>query len=335
MVLTVAAPVSAQTIGTPQVTVLPDNSVVITYAAPSTPPAGTFLAVTYNGVPLSIPIGTSTSLQSAGPIPAGLYTVQVVWGPGVASEVVTFSITGGGGLIPATPVMHPAVVTGTTVFLSWDPVAGAVGYELEAIVLPGGQRFFFPVSATSVTIPGVPPGNYAVRVRAGNSAGFSGFSNQVLAAVATSFRLRDLEVSLTWNTESDIDLHVIEPNGNHIWWKNRNGATVVLESDDTNGFGPETASIALGGAASGIYQVFIVHYRGGASTVSNVTMTIGVGTANPVTRVVTRATESANPTTGINVALIDVRSGVISEFSGTRPTSNAYERLPVAKAPER
>ena len=328
-VLTAAGSASAQTIGAPQVTVLPDNSVVLTYAAPTTPPAGTVLAVTYNGAQLpSIPIGTATTLSSNGPVPAGVYTVQVVWSASVQSPLTTF-IVGGGGVIPPPPVMHPPVVTGNSVFLSWDPVANATVYEVEAFIFATGQRVSAPVATSTISLAGVPAGNYAVRVRAGNAAGFGGFSSQVLVAVATTFRLRDLEISLTWNTESDIDLHVIEPNGTHVWWKNRTGSTVVMNADDTNGFGPEVASIDIGGAAPGIYQIFIVHYRGAAPTVSNVAITIGVGTSNPITRVITRTTEGSNATTGINAALVDVRSGVISEFTGTRQTSasDAYDLL--------
>lgn len=320
-VLAVAGSASGQTIGAPQVTVLPDNSVVLTYAAPSTPPAGTVLAVTFNGSQLpNIPIGTATTLSSNGPIAPGVYTVQVVWSASVQSPVTTF-IVQGGGVIPPPPVMQPPVVTGNSVFLSWDAVPNATLYELEVMIFPSGQRISVPIATNSVGIPGVPAGNYAVRVRAGTSAGVTGFSNQVLVAVATTFRLRDLEISLTWNTESDIDLHIIEPSGAHVWWKNRTGTTVTMTADDTNGFGPELASIDIGGAAAGIYQVFIVHYRGDAPTVSNVAITIGVGTANPITKVITRTTEGSNATTGLNAALIDVKSGVISEFSGTRPTS--------------
>ena len=319
--LTVAANASGQTLGAPQVTVLPDNSVILTYSPPAPPPPDTVLVVTYNGAPVgNIPIGTATTLSSNGPLAPGVYTVQVVWSASDQSSVVTFVIAGG-GVIPPPPVMQPPVVTGNSVLLSWDAVAGATVYELEILIFPSGQRITVPVTSNSLAVPGVPAGNYAVRVRAGTSAGATGFSNQVLVAVATTFRLRDLEISLTWNTESDIDLHVIEPSGAHVWWKNRTGTTVVMNADDTNGFGPEIASIDIGGAAAGIYQVFIVHYRGDAPTVSNVAVTIGVGTANPITKVITRTTEGSEATLGINAALVDVRSGVISEFTGTRPTS--------------
>ncbi len=334
-VLGAAANAAGQTIGAPQVTVLPDNSVIVTYSAPTTPPSGTFLAVTFNGVPQrNVPIGTATTFGSNGPIPAGLYTVQVIWGASARSDVVGFVVPapGGTGTTPPPPVMRPAVVTGNTVFLSSDPVPGAISYEIEALVFATGQRVFSsPVTQASMTVVNVPPGNYGARVRARNAVGFGGFSNQVLVAVLTTFRLRDMEVSLTWNTESDMDLHVIEPNGAHVWWSNRNGVTVRLDRDDTNGFGPETASVDIGASSPGVYQVFIVHYRRDAPTLSTVAITLGVGSSTTFTRVYTRSTDEGDPITGINVALVDVQSGVISEQFGTRPTTASDERVPKRK----
>jgi hypothetical protein len=80
-------------------------------------------------------------------------------------------------------------------------------------------------------------------------------------------------------------------------------------------------------STSAIYQIFFVHYSGDVSTVANLTVTIGVGTPNPITRVITRTSEEGSPTTGINAALVDVRSGVISEHSGTRVTAAALEQF--------
>ena len=331
-VMGVAATASGQSIGAPQVTVFPDNSVFLSYAAPGFPPSGTVLAVTFNGSPLAnIPIGAATSLGSGGPVAPGFYTVQVVWSPGVASDVVGFLVGAGAGATPGTPVLHPPVITGSTVFLSWDPSASATSYEIEALIFSTGQRITIPTSQTSITVPNVPPGNYGVHVRGINSIGFGGFSNQVLAAVNTQFRLRDMEVTLTWSSEADFDLHVIEPTGQHVWWKQRNGLTVTLDRDDITGFGPETAAINIGASAPGIYQVFIVHFARDFPTSANIAITLGVGSQNPFTKVFTRFSEEAENDQGINVALVDVRNGTISEDFGFRVTASSDEPLSALK----
>jgi hypothetical protein len=324
--LGVAAEASAQSPGAPIVTVNPDDSVVLSYTAPVPPPAGTFLAASFNGLPLAnIPIGTATTVATGAPVPVGAYTVQVVWSGSSRSDVVGFSVGVGSGSTPATTTLQPAVVSGSTVFLSWDPIPGATSYDIEAVFFNTGQRILFNVGTSSVSVPDVPPGNYGVRVRGRNPIGFGGFSNQILVDRVPTFRIRDLEVSLTWNTQADMDLHVIEPNGTHVWWKMRNGVTIRLDRDNTTGFGPETASIEQAHHDPGIYQIFIVHYRNAALTSSNITITLGVGSANPVTEVFSRITDEAAATVGYNVALVDVRTGVIAEQFGSRSVAPADE----------
>jgi hypothetical protein len=119
---------------------------------------------------------------------------------------------------------------------------------------------------------------------------------------------------------------VIEPNGQHVWWKVRQGFTVVLDRDNTTGFGPEIATVGAAGAVPGIYQVFVVHYRTTVPTTSTVAITLGVGSASPYTKVFTRQTIESDARTGINVALVDIKNGIISEQFGTRPTAAADER---------
>ncbi len=53
-------------------------------------------------------------------------------------------------------------------------------------------------------------------------------------------KVGDPQFTLIWDTEVDLDLHVIEPGGSHIYYQARNGAQGgELDVDDTNGFGPE------------------------------------------------------------------------------------------------
>jgi hypothetical protein len=318
----------AQEPGPPQVTLLPDNSVIITYDAPVTPPAGTLLVGTFNGAPIGpFAIGRSTTISSGAALPPGAYTVQVVWGSGVASPVTAFVVPPGSSGPPITPTLLSPIINGNTVTLTWTPVANATSYEIEAIVALSNQIVRIPVgNQNSITLPDVPFGSYVVRVRARNVSGFGPFSNQILVALEPTFRLRDLEITLTWNTTTDLDLHVIEPDGTRVWWQNRHGRTIRLVRDNTTGFGPEVAEIELGGARPGVYQVYIVHYRGQAPTTATITLTLGVGTANPQTKVITRQTVGPASTTGLNVALVDVFSGTIGDVGGTRTVPQADGR---------
>jgi uncharacterized protein YfaP (DUF2135 family) len=145
--------------------------------------------------------------------------------------------------------------------------------------------------------------------------------------------VRDLEITLTWNTLADIDLHVIEPSGAHVFWENRHGVTAFLDVDNTTGFGPETISVLQGAAVAGIYQVFIVQYNGDEPTTSTVAITLNVGTPGAKTALFTRQSSVADPEDELEVALVDVKSGTVAETGGTRisPTEFDASRVRVKK----
>ena len=77
-----------------------------------------------------------------------------------------------------------------------------------------------------------------------------------------------LTVTLTWDDgSSDVDLHILEPEGRHIFYSNRGGSnTPYLDYDNTVGFGPEHYIIDYGfqaasGTLEGTYRIR-VHYYG-------------------------------------------------------------------------
>ena len=303
----------AQTPGAPAVVVLPNNVVLVSYDAPVTPPIDTLLLVTQDGSSIGpYLIGTNTSVSSGTPVAPGDYTVQVFWQTGVVSPVTAFTVP------PIKTTLHPAIVTGNTVMLTWDPLPAATGYELEAFFVDTGQTFNLLIgNQTSLVVPDVPAGSYVARVRGRNVFGVGPYSDKILVNVGPTIRVRDLEITLTWNTLADIDLHVIEPNGYHVYWERRNGVTAFLDVDNTTGFGPETISVRQGVAVAGIYEVFIVQYKGDAPTTSTIAITLNVGTPGAKTALLTRQSVGGDPLVRYNVALVDVKSGTVAETGGT------------------
>jgi hypothetical protein len=216
--------------------------------------------------------------------------------------------------------LHPATLAGNTVTLTWDAIPDVTGYDLEAVLFESGQVFRLSTGPgeNTLVVPNVSFGNYTVRVRGRNAAGAGPFSNTVLVSILSSVRLRDLEVTLTWNSGADLDLHIIEPDGTHVSWARRDGRTVRLEHDNTTGFGPERGIIPVLGAARGVYQIFVVHYRGAFPTTATVSVTLNSGSANATTQLFTRNSPAPDTTRGYNVALVDVVSGIVGETFGTR-----------------
>jgi hypothetical protein len=82
----------------------------------------------------------------------------------------------------------------------------------------------------------------------------------------------DLQVTLNWNTGTDQDLHVIEPNGTDVFFGGPAGKSTMLDTDNIDGFGsncidrpdtppcntPENIFVEFGAAETdGPYQVFV------------------------------------------------------------------------------
>lgn len=75
-----------------------------------------------------------------------------------------------------------------------------------------------------------------------------------------------LRVVLSWDSPgTDIDLHVVAPDGGHAWFGERvmkNGG--ALDVDVTTGYGPEIFSSPA--PAKGIYHVYVNYYGSGETT---------------------------------------------------------------------
>lgn len=87
---------------------------------------------------------------------------------------------------PGSPVGFTAVASGSTAFLSWSPPTSggtAVSYILEAGLSPGTTIGTLPVAGTSLSIPGVGPGTYYLRVRGVNAFGTGPVSGEVALVV--------------------------------------------------------------------------------------------------------------------------------------------------------
>ena len=73
-----------------------------------------------------------------------------------------------------------------------------------------------------------------------------------------------MQVTLTWDNDADLDLHVVEPSGEEIWYEHTESATGgFLDVDDVDGEGPENVFWFVG-APSGRYVVRVVHFSGSA-----------------------------------------------------------------------
>ena len=125
------------------------------------------------------------------------------------------------------------------------------GVSLPLKLDPEGRfdrPFSFPNGTNSVEVRS-PDGQHRHRTQFLNTSGG-----------ATPAKLR---VLLTWDSDgTDLDLHLLTPDGAHIWYGDRvapNGA--ALDVDVTTGYGPEI--FAMPAPIKGQYQVYVNYYGGG------------------------------------------------------------------------
>lgn len=92
-----------------------------------------------------------------------------------------------------------------------------------------------------------------------------------------------IRVLLAWNTDdTDLDLHVITPDGQHAWYGHRdlnNGG--ALDVDVTDGYGPEIFSTPV--ALPGLYYVYVNYYGGRGSDATGRPATLTVARVTVIT----------------------------------------------------
>ncbi len=72
-----------------------------------------------------------------------------------------------------------------------------------------------------------------------------------------------ISVTLTWGNEPDVDLHVFEPDGSHVYYANKLGTSGSLDYDDVTSRGPEHYYVVdCESVAVGTYRVGLNYYRG-------------------------------------------------------------------------
>jgi hypothetical protein len=172
--------------------------------------------------------GNALTTFSATGVGAGTYYVRIraVNAAGVSSgsnEVaLVVGAPGGGCAGPPTGLTLLSQSAGSILF-AWTAPAGGTptSYTIEAGSAPGLSNlanFDTGNPLTSFSTGGVGAGSYYVRVRSRSSCGLSAPSNEILVFVVGF--TGDVQVSVAWDAASDVDLHVVDPRGEEIFYAN-------------------------------------------------------------------------------------------------------------------
>lgn len=85
-----------------------------------------------------------------------------------------------------------------------------------------------------------------------------------------------ITVTLNWGDEPDVDLHVFEPDGTHVYYSNLFGSVGYLDVDDVSSFGPEHYFVSCENLVAGTYRIGANYYRGDVPEVARIQIQAGL-----------------------------------------------------------
>jgi hypothetical protein len=108
---------------------------------------------------------------------------------------------------------------------------------------------------------------------AGDGFGLARFGEGGETVRGVEVKVGDPQFTLIWDTDADLDLHVLEPGGKEIYWEEPKGVHGgELDVDNTKGFGPENiywlqddpkgGEKVKGPGPPGEYKWFVVYWSG-------------------------------------------------------------------------
>ncbi|HOY46632.1 MAG TPA: hypothetical protein PKU95_03300 [Candidatus Dojkabacteria bacterium] len=89
------------------------------------------------------------------------------------------------------------------------------------------------------------PGNNLIGILASGSSQYEAWAGFQFVKFTSTILPSDMIITMTWDAgQSDIDLHVTDPIGNHIYYQNKSSNVGSLDFDNTSGYGPEHYTIS-------------------------------------------------------------------------------------------
>ena len=159
--------------------------------------------------------------------------------------------------------------------------------------------------------------------RVGAAPGFTYFVTQVGTG--------DVQVTLSWDTVADVDLHVIDPSGEEIFYGNRlsaSGGKLDLDSNAAcggNDVRNENITWPVGMAPSGTYTVRVDYWSNCDVVRTNYTVRINVGGSTQVFRgTFTGPGDQGGVGSGVFISTFERTTGPAAVVSGSRTSDRAF-----------
>lgn len=215
----------------------------------------------------------------------------------VTSQSGDVSATYNAGAAPAAGSGPTATIEALSAPILGGPaqvrVVGSADFSHVIITVDGVPGYYdlsVPANDTAVVLlylnQTLPHSNFTVNYGVGASAASIGtYSAQDVSV--TTVGTGDVQVSLSWDAASDVDLHVVDPNGDEIYYGNQelpSGASLDIDSNADcaiDGKQVENVTYPSGKAPHGTYTVRVDYYKSCGVAASHYAVTVHVKGKSP------------------------------------------------------
>lgn len=222
------------------------STVTLTWTAPASGDAPTSYSVEAGSAPglsnlADFNTGSRAASLTAPGVPNGTYFVRVravnASGVSLPSNEVTLVVGASGACAGPPRGLLVTSQSAGTISLAWSaPTTGSpTSYVIRAGSSPGLSNladFDTNSAALSFVATGVPAGSYYARLYSRSDCGLSSPSNEALVFVVGFSG--DVQVSVSWDAPSDVDLHVVEPSGEDVYYGSPTSASGGQLDVDSN-----------------------------------------------------------------------------------------------------
>ena len=248
--------------------------------------------------------GDSDGDSPLSPAPGGALTIESITSSVSSDEVQGIRRSGSAPASGAGPNITASanenVITGGTQTISiagdapFSTIYLAVGGRSLGVIgeAPGGISGYYEVPLTAATTSSslilafpqeVPLTEFDIQVAVASPAGVVGPFVPVHTRVL-SVGTGDVQVTLAWDADSDVDLHVVGPDGVEIYYGNRQAGAGELDLDsnadcEIDGVRNENITWPVGQAPQGTYTVRVNYWSSCGVPQTNYTVRVNNGGA--------------------------------------------------------
>ena len=202
----------------------------------------------------------------------------------IKASLATVTPQTGGGVPIVTAPIPALILLGGTIQVT---AASATPFTKLAVVIPGLDDFWeltLPAANTSAQIlmvfaQNIPVPVFQLRMAGAQSGAYGALKDYPVSIISVG--TGDVQINVTWDSRADVDLHVVDPLGEEVYWGHKtavSGGTLDLDSNaGCSSDGPRAENVFWASgliAPHGDYVVRVDYWSNCADVKTNYVVTV-------------------------------------------------------------